>query len=156
MNLQEYFNHCGVVKVTKGFDTTYEKLENVVGKQVWVCDYRNSEKGADLKPIRNIKPLLVQICANDEKNSVYYSPVHFKEVKTNGKLNSRVIAPYDNTGYRCLTGTSLNIFEAKEECVKCFNNQLQVAIRDVEKESKSYKKHFEYKLSDLKSMIVKQ
>ena len=87
MNLQEYFKHCGVIKVTKGFDTTYEKLENVVGNQVWICDYRNSEKGADLKPIRNIKPTLVQVCRNDEKNRVYYSPVHFREVKENGKLN---------------------------------------------------------------------
>ncbi len=154
MNLQEYFSHCGVIEVRDGFDTTYENLENVVGKQVWICDYRNSEKGADLKPIRNIKPTLVQVCINDEKNRVYYSPVHFREVKANGKLNSRVIAPYDNTGYRCLTGTSLNIFDTQEECVKCFNRQLGIAIEEVKNESASYVRHFEGKLQDLRSMII--
>lgn len=153
MNLQEYFNHCGVLK-THGNNASYENIENVVGKQVWVCDYRNSEKGAGLKPIRNIKPTFVQVCANGEKDRVYYSPVHFKEVKANGNLNSKVIAPYDNTGYRCLTGTSLNIFETKEECVTFFNSQLKVAIKDIENEAESYNKHFEYKLSGLKSMII--
>ena len=154
MNLQEYFKHCGVIKVTKGFGTTYEKLENVVGNQVWICDYRNSEKGADLKPIRNIKPTLVQVCRNDEKNRVYYSPVHFREVKENGKLNSRVIAPYDNTGYRALTGTSLNIFDTQEECIQCFNRQLGIAINDVMKQSASLARHFKNILQDLRSMII--
>lgn len=103
-----------------------ENLDKVLGKRVWICDYRVNDK-AVLKPIRNVKPTEVVIAdANNCKKTIYYSPVYFQPVK--GKMVlSTVVAPIDNTGFRCSPGVSVNIFETRDECVKCYREQVRQA-----------------------------
>ncbi|MCR8641392.1 hypothetical protein NV379_01870 [Paenibacillus sp. N1-5-1-14] len=96
----------------------------VVGDFVYICDYRF--KDINNKAIRHIKPVKVIVCSNEDlpKNKrVYYSEHHFKPVDKNGKVKAQIIAPYDNTGYRFHTGTSLNIFFNERDCVKKYKNQ---------------------------------
>ena len=58
-----------------------ENLDNILGKHVWICDYRVNDK-AVLKPIRDVKPMEVVIAdANNCKKNIYYSPVYFQPVK---------------------------------------------------------------------------
>lgn len=86
-----------------------ENLESVLGKMVWICDYR-ANADPTKKPIRNIKPTPVVVTdAKETSKTIYYSPVYFRPVNR-GKISSTVIAPLDNTGYRCNSGTSVNIF----------------------------------------------
>lgn len=101
-----------------------ENLDNVLGKHVWICDYRVNYN-AVLKPIRDVKPMEVVIAdAKTCKKNIYYSPVYFQPVKGK-KVLSTVIAPVDNTGFRCRSGVSVNIFDTKEECVKCYREQVR-------------------------------
>ena len=89
-----------------------ENLDNILGKHVWICEYRVNDK-AVLKPIRDVKPMEVVIAdANNCKKTIYYSPVYFQPVKGK-KVLSTVIAPIDNTGYRCSPGVSVNIFDTR-------------------------------------------
>lgn len=39
-----------------GYWETVENLDNVIGKKVWICDFRNNEKNVFGKPIRAISP----------------------------------------------------------------------------------------------------
>lgn len=147
MKLNEYLAKNAVKLMIKGSGENYpprqtndlgmydyaEGLENVIGKMAWICDYRaNAEptKG----PIRNIKPTPVVVTdAKETSKTIYYSPVYFRPVNK-GKISSTVIAPMDKTGYRCNSGTSVNIFYTKEECVKCYREQVRQANEIYEKE----------------------
>lgn len=147
MKLNEYLAENGVKLMIKGsgeknptrqtndlgmYDYV-ENLESVLGKMVWICDYR-ANADPTKKPIRNIKPTPVVVTdAKETSKTIYYSPVYFRPVNR-GKISSTVIAPLDNTGYRCCSGTSVNIFYTKEECVKCYREQVRQAneIRDIE------------------------
>lgn len=94
-----------------------EKNGLMIGSTVWICDYRYRD--IDDKPIRHVKPTQVIIVDNEElpKNKrVYYSEVHFRPLGKSGAPLKQVIAPFDNTGYRSNTGTSVNIFFTEEEC----------------------------------------
>lgn len=128
MNFKEWLSDNGVVE-HKAYNTTYENLENVIGKQYWICDYRlNSNK--DNKPIRNVLPKLVKVFGNDvlpKNKNVYYSPIHFREVKGD-KILSTIIAPFDNTGYRSYSGVSVNIFNSEKECREYFEMQCDEAV----------------------------
>lgn len=100
-----------------------------VGKRYWVCDYRLNLEG-DFRPVRGIMPTYVEVRSNEELPStknIYYSNVHFVEINKKGELSKRIIAPFDNTGYRSYTGIGLNIFEKEEDCISFFNNQIEVA-----------------------------
>ena len=93
-----------------------------VGETVYICDYRLN-RDHDARPIRHVKPTKVMIVSNNElpKNkTVYYSEYHFRPFNKNGTLSTRVIAPFDNTGYRSYTGICVNIFKTLDECTKCF------------------------------------
>lgn len=122
-----------------------ENLESVLGKMVWICDYR-ANADPTKKPIRNIKPTPVVVTdAKETSKAIYYSPVYFRPVNR-GKISSTVIAPLDNTGYRCCSGTSVNIFYTKEECVKCYREQVRQANEIYEKEKARIIKEFDARI----------
>jgi len=95
-----------------------------VGERIFICDYRQS---GGHKPIRHIRPMEVMIVSNDElpKNkTVYYSEYHFRPYsEKTGKLLARVIAPFDNTGYRSYTGVKLNMYRTMKEAQDKYNEQ---------------------------------
>ena len=115
--------------------------KNVEGNIAYITDLRVSDGGN--KFIRNIPPTKVLIRHNRELNgakTIYYSDFHFLKMKGD-KVLKQVIAPFDNTGYRYYTGTSVNIFEDYEDCVKKHNEQVEKAanvynsrIREIEEQ----------------------
>lgn len=155
MNFKEWLKNNNIVVIHNLMELKYENLENIIGKRFWICDYRlNSKK--DSKPIRNVPPKLVQVFSNDDlpKNKrVYYSPVHFREVK-NDKILSTIIAPYDNTGYRAYTGISLNIFKTELECVNCFNKQCDEAIKEYEDELKRRTDEINSRINEIENLKI--
>lgn len=158
MNLVDYFTHNSVEIKRKGMDVTYHNLENVIGKRVWICDYRLGDGGAINKPIRAITPKYVEISSNDtlpKNKTVYYSPIHFREVKK-GKASSSIIAPYDNTGYRFCTGTSLHIFEEEDDCRKFFVKQCNKMLASIKSERENITSRLNYKISEVKELIKKE
>lgn len=146
MNLKEYLESKGV-KITYDFGTTtYENLENVLGKEVWICDYRC---GDDIfkKPIRSISPKKVRIFDTESaRKNIYYSPIYFREVKGDKILNTE-IAPCDNTGYRGRSGVSVNIFETESECQRCYGRQLMEAKEKYDKEYSDIKSLYDGKIN---------
>jgi hypothetical protein len=132
----------------------YKNADNIVGKEFWICDYRlNSDK--DNKPIRNVTPKLVKVFSNNDlpKNKrVYYSDVHFREVKNN-KVLTTVIAPFDNTGYRGFTGVSLNIFDDEKECRKHFVSQCNEAICEYEEYIDKRKSEIDGRIWEIEQII---
>lgn len=130
-----------------------ENLDNVLGKHVWICDYRVNYN-AVLKPIREVKPMEVVIAdAKTCKKNIYYSPVYFQPVKGK-KVLSTVIAPVDNTGFRCRSGVSVNIFDTKEECVKCYREQVRQANEIYEKEKARIIKEFDARMQILDDSLT--
>lgn len=154
MDLHEYFKRNGVVEIRNGWDG-YENLENIIGKEVWICDYRINDPNN--KPIRSISPKLARIFDNDDlpKNKiVYYSPIHFREVK-GGKVLSTIIAPYDNTGYRHVSGKCVNIFENKTDCINHFNGQLNKGIEQMQRYKDKQIKDIDAHIMSMKNLITK-
>ena len=145
MHLKEYLESNGI-KITYDFgSTTYKNLENVVGKEVWICDYRCGE---DIfkKPIRSISPKRVRIFnAKSARKNIYYSPIYFREIKGDKVLNTE-IAPCDNTGYRGRAGVSVNIFETESECQRCYGRQLMKAKEKYYKEYSDIKTYYAEKI----------
>ena len=130
-----------------------ENLDNILGKHVWICDYR-ANADPTKKPIRNIKPTPVVVTdAKETSKTIYYSPVYFRPVNR-GKISSTVIAPLDNTGYRCCSGTSVNIFYTKEKCVKCYREQVRQANEIYEKEKARIIKEFDARMQILNDSLT--
>lgn len=167
MKLNEYLTENGVKLMIKGSGENYpprqtndlgmydyaEGLENVIGKMAWICDYR-ANTDPTKKPIRNIKPTPVVVTdAKETSKTIYYSPVYFRPVNR-GKISSTVIAPLDNTGYRCCSGTSVNIFYTKEECVKCYREQVRQADEIYEKEKARIIKEFDARMQILNDSLT--
>lgn len=122
-------------------------------KMVWICDYRANEDPKK-KPIRNIEPTPVVVTdAKETSKDIYYSPVYFRPVK-NGKVSSKVIAPMDNTGFRCHTGESVNIFYTVEDCVKCYREQVRQAKAVYEEELARITKLFDERIKKLDASLV--
>ena len=87
----------------------------------WVCDFRHETVLE--KPIRHVAPAKVKASVVGPDNhalrkgrSIYYANHFFQEYGKTGKLLSKIIAPYDNTGFRSNTGGSINIFLTEREC----------------------------------------
>ncbi|MFJ8531144.1 hypothetical protein [Bacillus sp. NPDC094106] len=117
----------------------YEEFEKMIGSKVnegdkiWICDYRHNNVLES--PIRHIPPQEVAVIDNKKlpKNkTVYYSEYHFRPIGKKEKPISKIIGPYDNTGYRFITGTSLNIFFTEEECRKCYREQCEKIKEQIE------------------------
>ncbi|WGT37724.1 hypothetical protein QH639_18060 [Lysinibacillus sp. 1 U-2021] len=116
--------------------------ETVIGKQIWITDYRRGKSGGY---VRHVPPTLVEVTCNSElpKNKrVYYSNYHFRKVK-NGKVMKEIHAPYDNTGYRSYTGVSVNIFYTYEEAVQKYNEQIEEIIYSYNNEIKKIRNEME-------------
>lgn len=114
MNVQEFLakNDC------KEIDDDVIDTSNVVGKKVWICDFRLGKDGVYSKPIRHVKPTEAEVDnIVHSKKTIYYSPIYFKAGK-------KEIAPYDNTGYRSCPGSSLQIFENEQECRAFYKSQV--------------------------------
>lgn len=165
MKLKDYLEDNGVVlwqeNSVKGPQQTkslamydyVEGLDRVLGKMVWICDYRANEDPKK-KPIRNIEPTPVVVTdAKETSKDIYYSPVYFRPVK-NGKVLSKVIAPMDNTGFRCHTGESVNIFYTVEDCVKCYREQVRQAKAVYEEELARITKLFDERIKKLDASLV--
>lgn len=145
MKLNEFLENKGVVINRSFHETLYKNMENVLGLEVWICDYRC---GDDIfkKPIRSISPKKVKIFDVEDTNKrIYYSPIYFKETKGDKILNT-VIAPCDNTGYRGRSGVSVNIFDTESECQRCYGKQLNEAREQYEKEFSKIKKIYDEKI----------
>lgn len=157
MNFQEWLTDNGVTATHDRFlEKTYHNLENIIGKRFWICDYRLNNQ-CDSKPIRSVSPKLVQVFSNDDlpKNkNVYYSPIHFREVKGD-KCLSTVIAPFDNTGYRGYTGVSVNIFNTQDDCEACFRGQCDAAIRDYENALKNRMEEINARIAEIQGIKAK-
>lgn len=130
-----------------------ENLNNILGKHVWICDYRVNDR-AVLKPIRDVKPTEVVIAdANNCTKAIYYSPIYFQPVKGK-KVLSAIIAPVDNTGFRCSPGVSVNIFDTREECVKCYREQVRQADEIYEREKSRIIKEFNARMQILDDSLT--
>lgn len=121
-----------------------------LGDRLWVCDFRYED--INQKPIRNVPPQEVALIGNDqlpEGKKVYYSDFHFRTLTKTGQVSAKVIAPYDNTGYRGFTGISINIFKTKEECWNCYRMQAAEVLIQIDKAQAEQLKRF----SDLRVQI---
>lgn len=155
MNFKEWLEANNVTVRTVKLDTVYENLENILGKQFWICDYRLNEN-KDNKSIRSVTPKLVQVCSNEilpKGKKVYYSPIHFREIK-NGKTLSTVIAPYDNTGYRSYPGVSVSIFNTERACRDCFEQQCIEAIHAYNTKLEQITKELEARMNEIHRLRV--
>lgn len=115
-----------------------------IGDLVWICDYRHDD--IMNKPIRHVVPQQVIIADNADlpKNkTVYYSPIHFLPLGRNGVPKKQVIAPFDNTGFRGRTGTSVNIFDNERECQEFYIQQCNIIKADIATARDAWMKRFD-------------
>lgn len=107
-------------------DVTSGKLD---GQMVWICDLRFNDYAN--KPIRHVKPTIVLVRNNEyTKKRVYYSESHFVELNKYGDpVNSKIIAPFDNTGYRTYAGVPVKCFDSQSECEAGYNRLKAIAIK---------------------------
>lgn len=132
------------------YKTFMDDYKDMIGETVWICDYRFTD--ISQKPIRHVKPTEAIIVSNDDlpKNkTVYYSTIHFRPIGKKGTPLKQIISPYDNTGFRSFTGTSLNIFLRKEECVNHYVKQCEIVKKEIEKE----RKRANQRLDEIKEQI---
>lgn len=116
----------------KEFETLREANPHL--NEVWICDFRYDDFAN--KPIRHVEPTLVQVIDNSELppgKTVYYSDFHFRPIGKNGTVTTKIIAPYDNTGFRGRTGTSVIISLTKEENIEQYILLCQTAQEGLEK-----------------------
>lgn len=103
-----------------------------IGDKVWICDYRYDNPTN--QPIRNVEPQEVFIMSGaDTKKKIYYSDFYFAPISTKGAPLAKVIAPFDNTGFRGYTGISVNIFLEEKDCRKKFAEQCDKATEQLNK-----------------------
>jgi hypothetical protein len=103
---------------------------NLVGKLVWICDYRREDLGK--KAIRHVRPQEVLVRSNSElpeNKRVHYSNNHFVSLTKKGTPSSTVIPVFDTTGYRSFEGVALNIFDNQQECIEHYNKQADDIIK---------------------------
>lgn len=105
-------------------------------KVFYICDFR---KEYDKKPIRHVKPTRVMVRCNSEVDKrIYYSNSHFVPFsESTGKVLKKVIAVYDNTGYRSYTGVPLKVFDNLEDCQDYYNQQVDEYVQILENKKKN-------------------
>lgn len=115
------------------------------GHTVWVCDFRYTD--FNNKPARNLKPTQVFVRSNAAiSKTIYYSESHFVCLNAKGQLvESKIIAPYDNTGYRSYKGIPINCFETERECIAFYHKQVETALNGLN----------DYKISKLNAIDAK-
>jgi hypothetical protein len=102
----------------------------------WIADFRYTD--INNKPIRHIPPTLVTIVENEGNlpplKRVYYSDFHFRPRGKNGVVTAKIIAPFDNTGFRSNTGGSVGIFVDEAECREYYSMQCEAILDQIMKE----------------------
>ncbi len=102
-------------------------------KFVWIFDLRYTD--FNKKPIRKVLPQRVFVRSNEEtKKKIYYSSSHFVRLNKHGDpVSSKIIALFDNTGYRSYTGNPLRIFNDEHECKMAFQATCNNLAKEFEK-----------------------
>lgn len=131
------------------------------GKILYVCDYRKDQ--IDKKAIRHVKPTKV-IVLNEEDfinagkkyPTVYYSNVALVTLNKNDEpVYSKVIAPFDTTGYRSFAGIGLMFFDNLDECINEYNNQVQIVLDMYESEIRECTKRLMNEHSEISNLKIK-
>lgn len=113
-------------------DITSGKMD---GENVWVCDFRYRDRTK--QPIRNVPPTYVIVTPSSETSkTIYYSHSYFRPIGKNG-ATSRIIKPFDNTGYRSYPGEPLKVFDHEEECVEYWNAVMDEEIEYLNERKKT-------------------
>lgn len=108
-----------------------------VGDEVYICDYRHNN--INEKPIRNIRPMKVLVeSSSNVKKIIYYTSICFLPYNKNGIVSkNKVIAYYNNTGYRGRTGIPLNVYDNYDDCLCKYVEQVKDAQNLLRKEIKN-------------------
>jgi len=109
-------------------------------KFFYVCDIRYKDKPFG-KLLRNVKPIKVMVRSNDALPSnkrIYYSESHFVKLKKNGEPSTQVLPLYDNTGYRMVPGTPLQVFNTLAEATEKYREQKEVIVIAMHKFLENY------------------
>lgn len=120
-----------------------------VGDEVWVCDYRFNNEYIK-KPIRHVPPTKVVIDLSENiKKRIYYSDYYFKVLNKKGEPTSKVIAPFDNTGFRSYKGVAVQVFYTEEEAQEYYKNRCVEIKKEAEKEKEVIMKEYDDFISSL-------
>lgn len=125
-----------------------------IGDTVWICDFRHED--IMNKPIRHIVPQAVVIADNADLPKgkiVYYSNIHFLPLGKNGTPQKKVIAPFDNTGFRGRTGTGVNVFDNEKECRDFYLSQCDTVKEQIEEARKSAMARFDAMEAELTKSV---
>lgn len=121
-------------------------------KIVYICDYRITDRNK--KPIRNVSPTEVLVVHKTEsKKTVYYSDYCFKPLGVNGKPLSKIIMPFDNTGYRSFTGNPVFVFDNMDECVEKWNSMIDEHIQYWENEKLHAIQRIDDRIANFEDML---
>lgn len=119
---------------------------------VWVCDYRRPD--LNKKAIRSVKPTLCKVVPKEQvSKSIYYSEYALLEIGRNGPTK-KVISIFDNTGFRTLSGTPLNIFDNEDECIAEWNRQVMTVINDWEKKLETAEQSIRNEIYELDKSLM--
>lgn len=114
------------------------------GKMIYICDYRFND--VNDKPIRFILPQKVLVVsAEDVDKNIYYSKSCFLALNKKGEPTNKVIAVFDNTGFRSITGTPCKVFDNMTDCI----TEFKVMVNDNIKKIDEWKKSQDARYSDL-------
>lgn len=100
------------------------------GMYLWICDYRYTDLSK--KPIRHVKPQMAFVRSNEETDKrIYYSQSHFVALNAKGELTKKIIPLVDNTGFRKISGTTLQVFKTRVECMECYSKMCEKIYNDL-------------------------
>lgn len=121
------------------------------GRYVWVCDYRYND--INDKPIRHVHPQRVLVRSNSELQGkkIYYSESHFVELNSKNKPTSKVIALFDNTGFRSYPGVPVNVFDNEQECLVHYHGQKEEILNMLE----TWKTRMDHRYQSMKEELLK-
>jgi hypothetical protein len=117
---------------------------NLDGQIVWICHYNRPDMNK--KALRNVPPTKVIVRCNDNLPAgkrIYYSESHFCALNKDDKPTSKVIAPFDNTGYRSYPGNPLFVFDNESDCNAKWQEQLNAHIEVLDELISSAGKHWQ-------------
>lgn len=138
------------------FEEFVTTSENEVGNRVWICDYRYNDIAN--KATRHVEPQEVEIFSNEslpKGKTVYYSTIHFKAIGSKGQILSKIIPPFDNTGYRSSTGDAVNVFLTREECVEHYSKQIKEIQLQIEEEREKANARLDKMSKDAEDLLEK-
>ena len=106
---------------------------NLDGQIVWVCHYNRPDMNK--KALRNVPPTKAIVMCNDKLPSgkrIYYSESYFCALNKDDNPTSKIIAPFDNTGYRSYPGNPLNVFDNESDCNNKWQDELSTHIKVID------------------------